>query len=137
MSSWGQKATSSDLVKNACLRGLSGRLMSAFTVDGDFVPRLPAHPLRADARISPSFGRLVATIGLRHTGRIQFLRAAMKEPGVLKLGGLRAYRCSQCHESLSGLRNEGTHQFARRLITGEARRLPVLMRGIIFASCIH
>jgi hypothetical protein len=34
--------------------------MSAFSAEGDFVPRLPAHPLRADARISPSFGRRIA-----------------------------------------------------------------------------
>jgi L-ectoine synthase len=37
--------------------------MSAFTGDGDFVPRLPAHPLRADAMVDPSFGRLVARCG--------------------------------------------------------------------------
>jgi hypothetical protein len=35
--------------------------MSAFSAAGDFVPRLPAHPLRADATADPSFGRLVAT----------------------------------------------------------------------------
>jgi len=35
--------------------------MSAFTADGDFVPRLPAHPLSADATADPSFGRLMAT----------------------------------------------------------------------------
>jgi len=38
--------------------------MSAFTADGDFVPRLPAHPLRADATADPSFGRLVANSGI-------------------------------------------------------------------------
>jgi hypothetical protein len=42
---------------------LSSRLMSAFSAYGDFVPRLPAHPLRADAPTDPSFGRLVATTG--------------------------------------------------------------------------
>jgi len=34
--------------------------MSAFLADGDFVPRLPAHPLRADAPTDPSFGRQLA-----------------------------------------------------------------------------
>jgi hypothetical protein len=34
--------------------------MSAFSADGEFVPRLPAHPLRADATADPSFGRLIA-----------------------------------------------------------------------------
>jgi len=37
--------------------------MSAFTADGDFVPRLPAHPLRVDATADPSFGRLIAMNG--------------------------------------------------------------------------
>jgi hypothetical protein len=37
--------------------------MSAFTADGDFVPRLPAHPLSADAPTDPSFGRLIAMTG--------------------------------------------------------------------------
>ena len=41
--------------------------MSAFLADGDFVPRLPAHPLRADAPTDPSFGRLIAT--RRHSMR--------------------------------------------------------------------
>jgi len=40
--------------------------MSAFTADGDFVPRLPAHPLRADATADPSFGRLIAISGHSH-----------------------------------------------------------------------
>jgi len=37
--------------------------MSAFSAEDEFVPRLPAHPLRADARISPSFRRLIANSG--------------------------------------------------------------------------
>jgi len=37
--------------------------VSAFLADGDFVPRLPALPLRADATADPSFGRLVAISG--------------------------------------------------------------------------
>ena len=37
--------------------------MSAFSADGDFMPRLPAHPLRADATADPSFGRLIARCG--------------------------------------------------------------------------
>jgi hypothetical protein len=34
--------------------------MSAFLADGDFVPRLSAHPLRADSLTDPSFGRQLA-----------------------------------------------------------------------------
>lgn len=36
------------------LRRLSGRRMSAFWAKGDFMPRLPAHPLGADAPTDPS-----------------------------------------------------------------------------------
>jgi len=36
---------------------------SALSAEDEFVPRLPAYPLRADARISPSFGRLLAKSG--------------------------------------------------------------------------
>ena len=35
--------------------------MSVFSAKGDFVLRLPAHPLRADAPTDSSFGRFVAT----------------------------------------------------------------------------
>jgi hypothetical protein len=60
MAATGQKATTGGLVETARFRGTSSRAMSAFTADGDFVPRLPAHPLRADATADPSFGRLIA-----------------------------------------------------------------------------
>jgi hypothetical protein len=60
MSASGQKATSRHTKKNDRFRGLSSRPMSAFSADGDFVPKLPAHPLRADATADPSFGRLLA-----------------------------------------------------------------------------
>ena len=59
----GQKATSRHTKKNSRFRGLSSRPMSAFLAEGDFVPSLPAHPLRADATADPSFGRLVAICG--------------------------------------------------------------------------
>jgi hypothetical protein len=36
------------------LRRLSGRRMSAFWAKGDFMPRLTAHPLGADAPTDPS-----------------------------------------------------------------------------------
>jgi hypothetical protein len=41
--------------------------MSAFSADGDFVSRLPAHPLRADAPSTSFFGRLLVICG--HTER--------------------------------------------------------------------
>jgi hypothetical protein len=34
--------------------------MSAFSADGDFVPRLPAHTLRADATADLKFGQHLA-----------------------------------------------------------------------------
>jgi hypothetical protein len=43
--------------------------MSAFSAEGDFVPRLPAHPLRADATADPSFGRLIAICGRLPVGK--------------------------------------------------------------------
>ena len=63
MSPVGQKATSRHTKKNSRFRGLSSRPMSAFLAEGDFVPSLPAHPLRADATADPSFGRLIAKSG--------------------------------------------------------------------------
>jgi hypothetical protein len=69
--------------------------MSAFTADGDFMPRLPAHPMRADALTDPSFGRLLAITRHSDVGRTslvfaqgtsQFMRSP--EPGSLGDGGV-------------------------------------------------
>jgi hypothetical protein len=60
MTAWGQKATTGGLIENDRTRGLSSRRMSAFSADGDFVPRQPAYTLRADAAADATFGRLIA-----------------------------------------------------------------------------
>lgn len=59
----GHKATIGGLVKTFRFCEQSGRPMSAFSANGDFVPRLHAHPLKADATAAPSFGRFVANYG--------------------------------------------------------------------------
>jgi hypothetical protein len=56
----GQKATTGGLIETVRSRGLISRPMSAFSAEGEFEPRWPAHPLRADAPTNPLFGRLVA-----------------------------------------------------------------------------
>jgi SAM-dependent methyltransferase len=62
--------------------------MSAFSADGDFVPRLPAYPLRAVAPTDPSFGRLIANSS--HCGGLQLTRLSEEEHdqrfGVLATG---------------------------------------------------
>jgi hypothetical protein len=64
----GQKATTGGLIETARFRGCSSRPMSAFSADGDFVPRLPAHLWRADAPTDPSFGQHLARSGHRDAG---------------------------------------------------------------------
>jgi len=63
MTALGQKATTGGLIENDRTRGLSSRRMSAFSAEGEFMPRPPAHHLRADATADPSFGRLIASSG--------------------------------------------------------------------------
>ena len=60
MTALGQVQTNVMGRKLVRFRGTSSRPMSALTAEGDFMPRLPAHPLRADATADPSFGRLIA-----------------------------------------------------------------------------
>jgi len=98
ISATGQKATIGGLVKTVRFRWLSGHFMSAFTADGDFVRRLPTHPLRADAPTDPSFDRLVARSG--HSvfllSRGVFLPSTLIYPPIIDAAGRGVVIGSAC-----------------------------------------